>query len=253
MILKKIDTHTWVFDSTYSQADELLDDVLENFTDSWKISEEKLKKILVQFPDCIDGWMHLAIVYQNTRRDVEAYLATREAYRIGLKAFPKKFNWKKDLLEWSFYENRPFLRVCFNLSLQMLETPLKDEAIEMLETLISISPHDNLGARYLLLKIYLQEENSEALERIYQQYPEDYSAEFYYGKVLWKLQKDDISAAESALLEAKEAFPYVLKELKKKQHRRPKNFNEAYVYWKNFSALWAPHLVSYQFLLSHSS
>ncbi len=264
MILKKLEPHVWVFDAVNFDAIESLEEVLNDlFANSVLKAESKLKQILSEYPDFIDCWvLHLAILYERTGRDIESYLANREAYRIGLSALPKEFDWTKDCLDWGFHENRPFLRACFNLVLQIIDTSMRDEAWHILNNLIHVSPNDNLGARYLLLKMCLLDKNIEAAEQLFKQYPDDYSTEFYYGKVLLALMQNDPVSAQSALEQAKLEFPFVLKELKKKRHIQPKGFDgqyilrggkeEAYIYWREFGALWQQDSENYRFLIGNS-
>lgn len=263
MMLKKIASHTWVFENNNYAAEEALDRILDELSaQSFLSAETKIDKLLLDFPEFIDGWVHLAIIYQSTGRKREAYLANREAYRICLNVLPKKFNWNKDKLEWGFHENRPFLRACFNLALHMIVGKMKDEAVQILENLICVSPHENLGARYLLLKTYLLDQNIPAIEILFNKYPDDYSSEFYYGQILLALLQQDSEAAQDALKKARLEFPYILKELKKKKHTKPSTFDEgyivaggkeeAYVYWREFGTLWAIETTNYQFLIENS-
>jgi hypothetical protein len=97
------------------------------------------------------GWFMNILVEK-----MESYHALREAHRIGLAAFPTTFR-DKDLLEWGFIENRPFLRACFNLALHMADTPMAVEAEQIFTRLVKISPNDNQEARYLLLKCFLKQ------------------------------------------------------------------------------------------------
>ena len=156
MKLRQLDKNIWIFDDAQvmPEVHEQLDDALGFLEHNMLTAAElTLAKLLELHPLCIDAWVHLAIVYERSGRLLEAYLACREAYRVGLNAIPKTFDWNKDLLEWGFLENRPFLRAAFNLTLHLSNTQREKEAVEILTHLVKISPHDNLGALFTIKNI----------------------------------------------------------------------------------------------------
>ena len=92
-------------------------------------------------------------------------------------------------------------------------------------------------------------------------YPEDHSPEFLYGKVLFALMQQDMDRAKATFFEAKAAFPLVARELKKKRHPKPAEFEEGYitmggkdqafVYWREFGHLWEYGSPTHEFLLAN--
>lgn len=100
----------WVFETLIDEdIEQQFDEALEYLSQgSLLASELTLTKLLSEYPQHIDAWVHLGLVYGYSGRKMESYLALREAHRIGLAVFPTTFNWDKDLLEWGFIENRPF-------------------------------------------------------------------------------------------------------------------------------------------------
>ena len=115
--------------------------------------------------------------------------------------------------------------------------------------------------RYSLLKIFLNNQNKLKIQWLLTRYPDDYSPEFLYAKVLYSLMQQDESAAKEAFDVAKDAFPLVARELKKKRHPKPSGFHEeyvmvggkdqAYVYWREFGQLWAEGTQAHDFLLAN--
>ena len=263
MKLEQLEKHMWVFETLIDedieqQFDEALDYLSQG---SLLASELTLTRLLSEYPQHIDAWVHLGLVYEYSGRKMESYLALREAHRIGLAAFSTTFNWDKDLLEWGFIENRPFLRACFNLALHLADTPMAVEAEQIFTRLVKISPNDNQGARYLLLKRFLETGNKLKLQWLDTKYPEDHSPEFLYGKVLFALMQQDMDRAKATFFEAKAAFPLVARELKKKRHPKPAEFEEGYitmggkdqafVYWREFGHLWEYGSPTHEFLLAN--
>lgn len=260
MKLRQCEPHVWMFDDSDSVGVlALLDDALGRLGKGDLVAtEKKLNNILEQYPQHIDSWNHLAAVYEYSNRLTEAYLAYREAYRLGMEAIPVQFDWEQDLLEWFFLENRPFLRACFNLGVRLLKNKNNGEAEKIFLRLVTVSPHDNLGARYHLLKIFLETKNTSKLEWLFSKYPDDYSPEFMYGKVLFALANKNHTEASVTFMYAKDEFPFVEKELKKKRHTKPKDLNsqfitvggkdQAYIYWCEFGHLWQEGTLAYDIL-----
>lgn len=264
MKVQKIDKHTWVFDVVYNEdAADALGEALDDMAQGHVLAAEHHLTMLVdEHPEYVDAWTHLGLVYQSTGRILEAYLCCREACRIGLSVLAEeKFNWEKDSLDWGFIENRQFLRAYFNLALVLIEKNRNTEAQEIFIRLIKISPNDNIGVRYELLEQFLEKQSFTELQWLFDLYPEDYSPEFLYGKILFELQRQNIVAAQNALAVANEAFPLVAKELKKKRHPKPAELvagyvtvggkDQAYAYWQDYRQYWKEGSQAYTFLLEN--
>jgi len=251
--LVNIDENDWVFaDSRYSKDierrfDEGIDTLDQGLYD---ISETILKSVIEIAPFHIDALHHLSIVYESTKNDLEAYLACREAYRIGLSCFPDNFQWDKSRLDWGNLSNRPFIRAMHNLGLWLHRRGEYDNSIEVFSKLNQLCPNDNLGARYELMELYFEVNDYESILSLCSDYPDDYSPDFLYGKPLAHLKQGDFDTAKLTIRDAQKAFPLVTNELLRDPAARvrPKSdipgfvshgsHEQAFSYWERFGEFW---------------
>ena len=103
----------------------------------------RLNALAEQEPDHIDALAHLGMFLREANRLEEAGAACERAMGIGLKALPKDFTGR---LEWSWLENRPFLRAAMALALVRLDEGDRRAGIELLERILSWNPNDNIEA-----------------------------------------------------------------------------------------------------------
>lgn len=241
----------WAFDDAEVSEEEF--DVLDTAIGLCQMSEftraEQLLKLLVQkYPENIDGYHHLSMLYADTGRELEAYLCAREAARIGLDALPAKFNWKKSQLSWYAHSNRPFLRAYHALGLWHESRNELDAAIEVFSKLLKVCPSDNLGVRYLLPKLWLDKGDFLSVVRLCKANSDDPAPEITYSYPLALALMGEADKAARLLAAAEEKLPLVAKELRKKRHRRPRSASpdyithggadQAYVYWQQYGRYW---------------
>lgn len=111
---------------------------------------------------------------------------------------------------WGYLPTRPYMRakkgyaeVC-----DMLDN--MPEAIHHYRELLELNPNDNQGVRDLLLSAYIETMEWKSTEQLIQQYDEDGSASFKYGRVLVEYGLHGISPKLTSLIkEAAAQNPFV--------------------------------------------
>ena len=154
--------------------------------------------------------------------NLEALLATEKAYDIGKHCFPKEFNFKKDKIEWSNLDNRPFLRACIGIALEYYEKNELEKTINVLSDMLKFNQNDNQGVRYLLLEIYFKMNKLSEIDKLLKKYKDDFSIEFTFGAVSYSILNDDISKADKLLKKAIKTNQFFIEEVNKKRHVKPK-------------------------------
>jgi tetratricopeptide (TPR) repeat protein len=246
----------WIFvheppDGTEQQLDECLE--LFN-TGEFQEAEEGLRDLLLVCPDHIDALHHLALVFESTGRDFDAYLCTREAVRIGIEAMPSRFSWLTGRILWGHLANRPFMRAYHSLGLHLLRSQGAERALEIFARLVSINPNDNLGARYLLMQCFLDLADWSSAATLALRYPDDVGPDIAYSKVIALLHLGHEEKALESLKTAIRHSPNVAEELLKLQHFRPKTKylgfvdNEAFDYWECNRLHWSSSSEAFKLL-----
>lgn len=125
-------------------------------------------------------------------------------------------------LAWGFLENRPALRNLARLvALRQRNSDVAGARCAM-ELLLVLNPDDNHGFRTVLINEHLLAgDNREALA-LADGYPGDINAELAYGRVLALYRLERLADAETALREAIERLPKIVRYLTHKRVRQPK-------------------------------
>jgi tetratricopeptide (TPR) repeat protein len=121
---------------------------------------------------------------------------------------------------WGFLETRPYMRARAELAQRLVATGNIEEAIAEHEGLLELCPNDNLGIRYGLLGLYLQENRLKDAARLLKQYKGEikYSALMAWGAVLERFLAGKPDAALKALAVARQQNGFV--EAYLKGHRK---------------------------------
>ncbi|WP_321870420.1 tetratricopeptide repeat protein [Burkholderia ubonensis] len=258
--LERLTRNEWRFQADWPPSAEARFDQALDLMEAGKLdlAEDRLREVLMVYPDHIDVWHHLGLILENCRDDLLSYACTREAVRLGLDAIPKDFSWLTGRMEWSFLENRPFLRAYHKLGLYLMEHGGASEALEPFTRLLAVSPNDNLGVRYLLMECHLALEDWEAAMHLADRYQDDISPAIIYSKVVALLGLDREAEAVECLQEAVRCHPKVANELLKSRHMRPKSAfagcitvggeDEAFSYWERNKVHWAKDTAAYGLL-----
>jgi tetratricopeptide (TPR) repeat protein len=211
-------------------------------------AEKIYRSIIEEFPEHIDAYHHLAILLSSQGRKEEAFQLWKKAVDIGMRCFPENFAVGKDLLEWVFLENRPFLRACHGLGLAYFERGEIEKALSIFNNILALNPNDNQGIRTLAVESNFALDRPEEVLRICSKYPDDAMAGILYGRPLALFQLGKKDKAEKAMREAIKYLPLVAEELVKTKHKKPKGMmngyltmggpDEAFDYWKRVGKYW---------------
>jgi hypothetical protein len=195
-------------------------------------------------PNCIDARMLLA---QVDCRDGQTFLAeTKEIVECGERALGKKFFKENAGYFWGLLETRPYMRARASLAEQLASAGRREEAIGHYEDMLRLNPGDNQGLRYALLGQYLVLGNLDCARQLFEQYPDEWSAFFAWGRVLERFTASDLEGASAALQAAREHNRHVEKYLtgKKKVPKNSPGFyspgedNEAVICMREIGEAW---------------
>lgn len=250
IILRQMEKHEWLF--TLPRITEAVDDRLEEGIEWIDADPERAATIFMrlidEYPEHMDAYHHLALTQEKMGRKEEAFQTWKLAVGTALKFFPEHFSMKHDRLEWGFVENRPFLRLYHSYGLQLLEQEETDDALEVFENLLGLSPNDNLGARALVVGCHFELKEPSGVLSVCRQFPNDAMEHLVYGKALALFQLGNAKQAETALKIAIKCYPLIANELSNPKHRKPKRMDDkrvtlggldqAYVYWQDHGKYW---------------
>jgi tetratricopeptide (TPR) repeat protein len=144
--------------------------------------------------------------------------------------------------------NRPFLRTYHVLGLWHLEQENYREAADVFTRMLSLSPLDNMGVRYLLPACWFALNVPEKVVEHCQLHDDDINPDLEYSYALALVLQQKTGTAKDVLEQAVAPFPLVAKELLKKTHRRPASAfpgtiswggaDQAYEYWRQYGKYW---------------
>jgi len=125
-------------------------------------------------------------------------------------------------LPWLFSENRPALRNLHRLINLTYDAGEHKKASEYEQLIIRLNPTDNHGYRMKIINDYLRLGWDDKALALSQCYPDDAMAEIMYGRILALYRRNELSKAESELLEAKKYLPKIIEYLVRKRIKKPK-------------------------------
>ncbi|MFA6173155.1 MAG: hypothetical protein WC701_05660 [Kiritimatiellales bacterium] len=150
--------------------------------------------------DCL-----LRLLYMFDEDDLEALLFAKQILAVAEKRLgPEQFEEYRGEF-WGFLETRPYMRARCSLALRLVKTGRIGEAIAEHEGMLELCPNDNLGMRYGLLGLYLQEDRIKDVSRLLKQYKGEvkYNAVMVWGTVLERFLSGKPDAAAKALAAAR--------------------------------------------------
>lgn len=142
--------------SSDRDAEELLDTILENrHSGRMRMSQYvgSLEELILRHPNFIDGHSHLGFALLKHGKAKQALAACEREFLIGEAGIPPRY---RGLIEWSWLENRPFLRAAQGIALSHQQLGQRAETIAMMERILKWNPNDNQGLRYLIGSEYLR-------------------------------------------------------------------------------------------------
>ena len=113
----------------------------------------ELKDLVARHPSFIDGFAHLGFALLEQDKPKLALGAGLCGLALGEEAIPPDFEGK---VEWSFLENRPFLRAAHGVVLCHLRLGQRLKAIPLMEKMLAWNPNDNQGIRFIIGSDYLR-------------------------------------------------------------------------------------------------
>ena len=250
----------WRFDapdtdlSVHEEFDAILDIGFSDFGGisydpaNLKKAANLLRIFIMQHPEHIDAYHHLAMIYEGTGRLPEAQALWEKATNIGLQKIVEQFCGMGNKIPWGWLDNRPFLRACHSLGLQYMKWGSMAQATAVFETILNANPNDNQGIRSLLVECYFAADKPEKILRLSMKFPDDTEENLLYGKVLALFKMTKQEKAEKALGTAIRCLPNIARELAKKTHRRPEGMesrflthgsvDQAFNYWERQGHVW---------------
>lgn len=249
--LRQLAAHEWKFE--FPRMDAAVSGRFEEALEAMRSGDlagvvELLQQLLKDFPEHIDARHHLAIVLDATRRPAKALREWCRAVETGLAALPPTFVFGRDLLEWGWLENRPFLRAYTSLGIAYQERGLLGEACTILENVLDLNPNDNQGVRTPIMECLFALRRPRRVLDLSERFQEYQDMTVLYGRALALLQLGQTGDARTAAAAAVEAYPLAAEELLKTAHTPPpQEFpgylayggeDEAYDYWTRFGEFW---------------
>jgi tetratricopeptide (TPR) repeat protein len=228
------------------EADGQLDTLLDQRA-SGSLSKKKfhlaLADLVEHYPNYIDGHAHLGFVMLEQGKAKQALDACERGLGIGLAAIPRTY---RGLIEWSWLENRPFLRAAHGVALCYQKLGRRDQAIEILEHMLRWNPSDNQGIRYLIGSECLRSGNEKKAQKIFKQEADSYPP-YRYEAALVEIMSGKMVEAATILRRAFIENPYIAEILTGTRSPLPmaiwhgSNLSEpetAEAYAEHYDALW---------------
>jgi tetratricopeptide (TPR) repeat protein len=158
-------------------------------------------------PDCVDA--RVTIGRLRARTPGMLVNALQDAIEAGERSLGDTFFSENRGHFWGMVETRPYMRARYDLALLLLKLGQSKEAIQHMEALLDLNPNDNQGVRDTLLACYLEADDRAGAERLIEQFEDDSSAVFRWGRALARFLAGDLRAAQAARAEAREANAFV--------------------------------------------
>lgn len=252
--IKKSDNlHYFAYSKSMYDVQDKISQITEDFADFPANAEKKLLQIIKKYPFAFDAYYYLGYHYFWQKKTTKSITLLEKGLSEAQKLFPKKLDIKKDQLHWGFIENRPFLRMFFQLGLCNMNHSIS-QSIKIFEDMISLNPDDNQGARALLMQCYFENNDMASAISLCKKYPDDTTPAISFGYVLALYNTKDIIKSKREGIEAIKWNDMVAKEITKKHHKlidsnRPEfvesgSAHEAYIYWGEFGKYWSQDAVN---------
>lgn len=190
------------------QAREILSSAMDE-TSSFKRTN-LAKKALKQYPYSPDAYLILA---EEERTPEGAMKLLKQGIEAGERDLGEPFFRENEGYFWGLTETRPYMRVKYNYADLCWNHGDIAEAQRQLEHILRLNPGDNMGARYLLLAVYLHEDQLEHAERLLDKYGDEAGAAFLYDRLVLEYKKNGTASAKlkMAYRSALNANPHVPK------------------------------------------
>ncbi len=155
-------------------------------------------KALAISPDCADAYVLLA---ENARSRKEALEYFEKGVAAGERALgPEAFEEHAGHF-WGVLETRPYMRAREGLACELWSMGRGAEAVDHLQEMLRLNPHDNQGVRYTLASFLLNLNRDDEVARLLDEYNDDDSAYWAYDKALLAFHKQGDTPESRQLLD----------------------------------------------------
>jgi len=141
-------------------------------------------KALTVSEDCADAYVLLS--HEASANITEAIRFLEEGVSAGERALGKKMFEEEAGHFWGILETRPYMRARFDLAHLLYLEGKRAEAIAHMQDLLRLNPGDNQGVRLELAGCLLEVGEMESLQKLLDEFPDDYSAVWLYTRALMK-------------------------------------------------------------------
>lgn len=196
----KYDDRRWVFmypEHFYELFEQCiqLKEAFEKSELTENLYEHALKKLINATPELFDAATLLAELQLKNHQIAAARITYITALACARSFIPKRFVPGKHRCEWSFLDNRPFLRLLASYARFLDNQGEILQAIALYEELIFINPNDHQLIRTFLATAYLKVGQPERLLELADRYRNDVNPELALGKILALYQLDEQNQA----------------------------------------------------------
>jgi tetratricopeptide (TPR) repeat protein len=190
------------------RAQELAYDAMEA---EGRLRVKRARQALAVSRDCADAWTILAESASTPELAVEHY---EQALTAGMRAIGADRFEELTGEFWGHLETRPYLRARIGLAQVLADAGRLEEALPHYRELLRLNPHDNQGARYLLVVALLELNRDDEVGALLEAHADDAQALWPYARVLWLFRTEgDSGRARAALDIARHVNPQVVKYL----------------------------------------
>jgi tetratricopeptide (TPR) repeat protein len=158
--------------------------------------------------DCADAYVLLS--EEAATNSAEAMRFLEDGVRAGERALGERMFEEEAGHFWGILKTRPYMRALFGVAQLLRPGGERARAIAIMQDLLRLNPGDNQGVRHELAVCLLEQGDLEALEKLLDVYPDEYSAVWFYSRALLKYRQGGRTpAADACLVEALEQNRFV--------------------------------------------
>jgi hypothetical protein len=192
-------------DTPLARAQDLMYRAFEEKDDERRA--ELAREALDLCPDCADAYVLLA---EQAPRSKEAFDLYARGVAAGERALgPGAFEEHLGHF-WGVLETRPYMRARLGLVHSLWTAGRREEAVQHLQDMLRLNPHDNQGVRYTLAGFLLFLDRDDDLAQLLQQFPDEGSASWAYTQALLAFRRHgDTPEARALLQEARKKNKHV--------------------------------------------
>ncbi len=136
--------------------------------------------------DCADAYVLLAEEAAADRTEAITFLT--EGVLAGERALGPEIFEEEAGHFWGILDTRPYMRARFDLARLLYLDGKKPEAIAHMKDLLRLNPGDNQGVRHELAMYLLEINDTKSLEKLLDEYADEYSAVWLYTRALMKFR-----------------------------------------------------------------